>query len=209
MSLCSHSLFLTMLKARSLAALDIRIMTNALSPRGQTSTPTPSRSMQSHRSPVGVYSSVVPGMNDVRSSTRTSFPLLSHHLLHFVHGRHTGPSNTSTKSKGSTKASLEPLLFANIAWRALSWCRRTSVQPPDDIEKSVTHRPCAMPLSGYVAIQAKSLLQLLRHPISREYGKQRVQIIRRTLAIIQSESPTHGTSLTVSVLMLPAGGVKK
>ena len=34
-------------------------------------------------------------------------------------------------------------------WHALSWCRRTSVRPPDDIEKSVTHRlHCAMPLSG-------------------------------------------------------------
>ena len=34
---------------------------------------------------------------------------------------------------------VEPLLFASLAWRALSWCRRTSVRPPDDIEKSVTH----------------------------------------------------------------------
>ena len=44
---------------------------------------------------------------------------------------------------------VEPLLFANLAWRALSWCRRTSGRPPDDIEKSVAHRlHCAMPLSG-------------------------------------------------------------
>ena len=36
----------------------------------------------------------------------------------------------------------------NLAWRALSWCRRTSVRPPDhEIEKSVIHRlNCAMPL---------------------------------------------------------------
>ena len=49
---------------------------------------------------------------------------------------------------------------ANLAWCALSWCRRTSVRPPDDIEKSVTHRlHCAMPLSGNFAIQVKWLLQ--------------------------------------------------
>ena len=86
-------------------------------------------------------------------SCHTVYSILSHE-------RHTGPSNPSTKSKGSMKASLEPLLFANIAWCVLSWCRRTSVRPPDDIEKSVTHRPCAMPLSGNFTIQAKSLLQL-------------------------------------------------
>ena len=51
--------------------------------------------------------------------------------------------------------------FANLAWprRALSWCRRTSVRPPDDIEKSVAHRlHCAMPLSGNFAIQAPPIL---------------------------------------------------
>ena len=61
---------------------------------------------------------------------------------------------------GLCEGFVEPLLFANLAWRALSWCRRTSVRPPDDIEKSVTLRlHCAMPLSGNFAIQAKSLLQ--------------------------------------------------
>ena len=117
----------------------------------------------------------------MRSSTRTSFPLLSHHLLSsFVHGRHTGSSHPSTKSKGSTKASLN-------SYPSPTWCRRTSVRPPDDTEKSVTHRlHWAMPLSGNFAIQATSLLQSslnslsciffsapffqrgLRHLISRE-----------------------------------------
>ena len=55
---------------------------------------------------------------------------------------------------------VEPLLFVNLAWRALSWCRRTSVRPPNDIEKSIAHRlHCAMPLSGNFAIQVKSLFQ--------------------------------------------------
>ena len=56
---------------------------------------------------------------------------------------------------------VEPLLFANLACRALSWCRRTSVQPPDDIEKSVAHRlglHCAMPLSGNFAIPTPPIL---------------------------------------------------
>ena len=66
--------------------------------------------------------------------------------VYFVHGLYEG--------------FVELLLFANLAWRALSWCRRTFVRPPDDIEKSVTHRlHCAMPLSGNFAIQAKYLLQ--------------------------------------------------
>ena len=69
--------------------------------------------------------------------------------VHFVHGRHTGPSNPSTKSKGFVRA-------LNLRQHS----RRTSVRPPDDIEKTVTHRlHCAMPLSGNFAIQAKSLLQ--------------------------------------------------
>ena len=47
-----------------------------------------------------------------------------------------------------------------LAWRALSWCRRTSVRPPDDIEKSVTQKlHWTMPLSGKFAIQATSLHQ--------------------------------------------------
>ena len=37
--------------------------------------------------------------------------------------------------------------------------------------------------------------QWLCHLISREYGKQRAQIIRRTLAIIQSGSTTQGPPL--------------
>ena len=81
-----------------------------------------------------------------------------------------------------------------------------------------TQLHCAMPLSGNFAIQAKWLIQssLNLHfllgaiffnggfaiSLPDNYGKQ------RTLAIIQSESTTHGTSLTVAVLMLPAGGVK-
>ena len=93
---------------------------------------------------------------------------------------------------------VEPLLFANLAWRALSWCWRTSVPPPDNIEKSVAYRlHCAMPLSGNFAIQTHPILvklafclrchffqRGLRHLISREYGKQSAQVIRRTLAIV-------------------------
>ena len=97
---------------------------------------------------------------------------------------------------------VEPLLFANLAWRALSWCRRISVRPPDDIEKSVHRLHCATPLSGNFARSKllESSLNLhffqrgLRHLISREYRKQPAQVIRRTLAIIQWEFTTQGTS---------------
>ena len=85
----------------------------------------------------------------------------------------------------TTPSFVEPLLLANLAWRARSWCRRTSVRPPDDIEKSIAHRlHCAMPLSGNFAIQTPPILACifssapffqrgLRHLLSREYGKQR------------------------------------
>ena len=141
--------------------------------------------------------------------------------VNFVHGRHTGPYNPSTKSKGSTKASLEPLHFANIACRALSWCRRTSVRPPDDIEKSVTHRPCTIPLSGNFAIQAKSLPQLhflFGAIFSTGASTSHIPRIWKTARAnypknagdypIEIHHPWHVT-ITVAVLMLPAGGVKK
>ena len=115
---------------------------------------------------------------------------------------------------------VETLLFANLAWRSLSWCRRTSMRPHDDIEKSVAHRlHCAMPLSGNFAIQAPPILvklafsirrhffqRELRHLISREYGKQRAQVIRRTRTRLSNGNPPpkarHGGSVDA------AGGVK-
>ena len=58
---------------------------------------------------------------------------------------------------------ISPLVDPNLAWRrrsTLSWCRRTSVRPPDDMEKSVAHRlHCAMPQSDNFANHAKSLFQ--------------------------------------------------
>ena len=43
---------------------------------------------------------------------------------------------------------IPPLVDPNLAWRTRSWCRRTSVRPPDDMEKSVAHRlHCAIPVS--------------------------------------------------------------
>ncbi len=97
----SVSIFLTMLKARSLAALDIGIMTNAT----------------------------------------ITFAKMAN-----INTMVTGPSHPSTKSQLSVACTL--LVQANI------------VRPPDDIEKSVTHRlHYAMPLSGNFAIQAKWLLQ--------------------------------------------------
>ena len=66
----SVSIFQTMLKARSLAALDIGIMTNASITFAKMA-----NLNTHHRRAVGVYS------------------------VNFVHGRHTGPSHLSTKSQ--------------------------------------------------------------------------------------------------------------
>ena len=144
--------------------------------------------------------------------------------VHFVHGRHTGPSNPLTKSKGSTKASLEPLdptlrqhrvactllVPANI--RAITR-RYRKVRHTQTLRHAIVRQLC-YPSNIFPPI-AFSLRRhfftggfAIPYPES-EYGKQCAQIIRRTPAIIQSESTTHGTSLTVAVLMLPAGGVKK
>ena len=115
---------------------------------------------------------------------------------------------------------VEPLLLANLAWRALSWCRRTSVRPQDDIEKSIAHRlHCAMPLSGNFAIQTPPILVKLaiclrRHflngdsAISYPENMENSARIRRTLAL-SNEDPSpmarHCSSIAlVAVLMLPA-----
>ena len=119
---------------------------------------------------------------DVRSSSmRTSFPLLSHRLLHFVHGPWT------------TYMLLDhPILRRALTPRQLTVACTLTV--PANIrattrrsEKSIAHRlHCAMPLSGNFAIETPPILvklafslrrhfyqRGLRHLISREYGKQR------------------------------------
>ena len=81
---------------------------------------------------------------DVRSNTPPSFPLVTQ-----------STSFSPWATYWSIPPLVDPLLFANLAWRTLSWCRRTSVRPPDDTEKSVAHRlHYAMPVSGNFAIQA-------------------------------------------------------
>ena len=85
-------------------------------------------------------------------------------------------------------------------WHALSWYRRTSVRPPDDIEKSVTQRlHCPATWLSKQSISCnvvKLAFSLRRH-------------IRRTLAIIQSESTTHGTSLTSNGSSVDAAGGRR
>ena len=114
---------------------------------------------------------------------------------------------------------VEPLLIIlitlrQLAWHALSCCRRTSVRPPDDTEKSVAHRlQCAMPFivrqlcypsKISPTILVKLAFSLLRqsffsmgappsHIHIPRMGKTAPECIRRTPAIIQSESSTQGT----------------
>ena len=116
---------------------------------------------------------------------------------------------------------VEPLLlFANLAWRALSWCRRTSVRPPADIEKSVAHRlHCAMPLSGHLL---SKLLQfslnfhfLFGAIFSKGVPPCHIPRIWKTARASYPKNagdypmgihyPRH---VTVAVLMLPAGKKK-
>ena len=114
---------------------------------------------------------------------------------------------------------VEPLLITNLAWRALSWCRRTSVRPPDDIEKSIAHRlHCAMPLSGNFAIQTPPILACIfssapfffngdsdiSYPENMENSAASEERWR-----LSNEDPSpmarHGSSIAlVAVLMLPA-----
>ena len=133
-------------------------------------------------------------MNDLRSSTRTLFPLLSHRLLSSF-----CPWATYWTIPPFDEAFVEPLLFAfSVACTLLI---DASEHPCDDIEKS-RHAQIslhfAMPLSGNFAIQAKSVL------------KSSLNLHFLFGAIFSTgASVTRGTSLTVAVLMLPAGGVNK
>ncbi len=111
------------------------------------------------------------------------------HTVYFIlsmdHGRHI--------CYWTIPSFVEPLLLANLPWRALSRCRRTSVRPPDD-RKSLSHTDYTAPCHCQATLLSKLLQSSLNcifssapffstgpppSHISREYGKQ------RTLAIIQ------------------------
>ena len=140
---------------------------------------------------------------DVRSST-----LLSHRLLHVVHGRHRLLDHPTFRR-------------ANLAWRALPWCRRSSVRPPHDM-KSPSHTVYTAPCHCQATLLSKLLqssLNLhfllsspffstgalcLHHLISREYGKQRA---RASYPKNTGDYPMrihHPRHVTVAVLMQPA-----
>ena len=108
------------------------------------------------------------------------------YLLYFVRGR----------TYWTIPPFVEPLLIIILfAKSAISWCRRTSVRPPDDLEKSVAHRlHCAMPyivrqlcypskISPTILVKLACSLRHqsffqwgLRHLIFRECGKQRPKL---------------------------------
>ena len=79
------------------------------------------------------YSSwVVPGMNDVRSSTRTSFPLVNpstQFMLTMGDIHMYGPSHLSMKSIGSTKAAKSKRALRSLR-RAFTLRRRANISPP-------------------------------------------------------------------------------
>ena len=71
----------------------------------------------------------------------------------------------------TTTSFVEPLTLRQLSVAgASSWCRRISVRPPHDIEKSVAHRlHCAMPLSGNFAIHAPPILVKLAFSVRRHF----------------------------------------
>ena len=122
---------------------------------------------------------------EVRSSMRTSFPLLSHRLLHFVHGRH--------------RLLDHPTLRRALTFRQLSVACNLVV-PANIRATTIRYRKVCRTQATLLSKLLQSSLNLhffqrgLSHIISREYGKQRAQVILKTLAIIQWESTTQGTS---------------
>ena len=139
---------------------------------------------------------------------RTPFPLSSHRLLHVVHGRHRLLDHPTLRR-------------ANLSWRALPWCRRSSVRPPHDIEKSVVvYTPPCHCQATLLSKLLQSSLNLhfllsapffstgalcLRHLISREYGKQRARKLSEERWRLSNENPSpkarHGSNVDA------AGGV--
>ena len=124
---------------------------------------------------------------DVRSRMRTSFPLLSHRLLHFVHGRHRLLDHPSfveplTLRQLSVAGSAGTLLVpANI--RATSTRYRKVRRTQITLRHAIVRQSCLTIsdmaqdslnlyfLFGAIFFNRGSDLRL-RHLISREYGKQ-------------------------------------
>ena len=138
------------------------------------------------------------------SRMRTSFPLISHPLLHFVHGRH--------------RLLDHPTLHRALTLCQLSGgCQRTSVRPPDDIEKSVHRLHCTMPLSRNFAIRAPRILvklafslrhhffsmggSVISYPENMENSTRKLSEERWRLS---NGNPHHRRHVKVAVLMLPA-----
>ena len=106
--------------------------------------------------------------------------------VHFVHGRHTGPSHRSMKSQLS-------VVPANIraTTRRYRKVRHTQITLRHATVRQLCY-PSKISIPIVVIFSSAPFFSTGGSPShTREYGKQRAQIIRRTLAIIQSESTTH------------------
>ena len=130
-----------------------------------------------------------------------------------------GQPPSAARLRGDLRRSINHITHTPGFRSLLSLMLQTSTPPSHS--RAIAHRlHCAMPLSGNFAIQARPILQssLNLHflfgaiffnrgsaiPRIWKTARARAQMIEKTLAIIQSESATHGTWYTVAVLMLPA-----
>ena len=100
----------------------------------------------------------------------------------------------------TTPSFVEPLTLHQMAWRAFSWCRRTSLRPPHDIENS-SHTDYTAPCHCQATLLSKLLQSSLNLHflfgaifstglyacaiLYLENMENSAQVIRRTLAIIQ------------------------
>ena len=114
---------------------------------------------------------------DVRSSMRTSFPLLSHRLLHFVHGRHRlldHPILRRALTPRQLSVACTLLVPANI--RATTRRYRKAHRTQFTLRHATVRQLCYPNASNprlHFLFGAIFFQRGLRHLISREYGKQR------------------------------------
>ena len=121
---------------------------------------------------------------DVRSSRpmRTSFPLLSHHLLHFVHGQHRlldHPTLRRALTLRQLSVAGTLLVPANIraTTRRYRKVRRTQITLRHAIVRQLAIKAPPILVKLAFSLRRHFFQRGLRHLIAREYGKQRAQVI--------------------------------
>ena len=145
-----------------------------------------------------LYSSAARGK--VRSSTRTSFPLLSHRLLHFVHGRHRlldHPILCRALTPRQLSVACTLLVPANI--RATTRWYRKAHRTQFTLRHATVRQLCYPNASNprlHFLFGAIFFQRGLRHLICREYGKQRAHPKNAGDYPMRIHHPWHVTVVT-------------